>query len=152
MCVCSNGFNTSIMHRNAYVHAWTKWFKGDLPTSLYIYILMRETDTCLNSLTLHAVNWISRLCSLWLKIEKEKKPYSLFPSFSTRKSSFKPINHACLYAQRSAASPLIGHFTPPRAVTRSRAAFRSHGKGCRCEPSVWTLWLSSARVCHKWVF
>ncbi len=142
VCVCSISFNTSIMQDNAYMHAWTKWFKGDLPTSLYIYILIRETDTlslinpALICLPGHELDFPTVFSSR-LKIGKEKKKLilSFHLSFPTR-----PVNLplslliTAVYRPRG-QQPLLSLGTShPRAVTRSRAAFRSHEKGCRCEP------------------
>lgn len=82
-CVCSNGFNTPIMHHSAYMHAWTKWVKRDLLTSLCIYMLIRETDTCFRSLTVHFClpgheSDFSAVFSLWLKIGKGGKKENMF--------------------------------------------------------------------------
>lgn len=109
MCVCSNSFSAPIMHHNARSHAGTKW-KLDLPITLYIYILIWET-CCFRSLTSSSSLGIILLnCVLYVAENREGR---IFPPslISYSKSSSKPINHGCIQAQRSAASPHLVQFT-----------------------------------------
>lgn len=109
MCVCSNSFSAPIMHHNACSHARTKC-KLDLPITLYIYILIWETR--FRSLTSSSWLGISLLnCVPYVAENRERRIFFPPSLISYSKSSSKPINHGCIQAQRSAASPLFVLFT-----------------------------------------